>query len=180
VNSRDAYNLHQTYNRLITQRYQSADPAFITFHQFTRTDDTGDVARYLDDAGDDPWTEESGFTTEEKTLRIPCSLVDPEITSNLVQKGYLPQSDLEVEISADEISRYDINIAEIRNKYEFVTILATNTIGLHGRPILSKTQLWNIIAVRLFSIANSVFAVRISLTLREADADKLEYQNIRG
>lgn len=180
MNSRDAYNLHQTYKRLITHRYQSADPALITFHQYTRTDDNGEVARYLDNAGDNPWTEESGFTSQETTLQIPCSLVDPEITSNLVQRGYLPQSDLEVEISADELTRYDINIVEIRNQYEYVTISATNTIGMQGHPILSKTQLWDIISVRFLSIANSIFAIRISLVLREANAEELGYQAVKG
>jgi len=180
MNSRDVYNLHQTYKRLITQRYLSADPALITFHRFARTDDNGEVARFLDNAGDNPWIEESGFTSQETTLQIPCSLVDPEITSNLVQRGYLPQSDLEVEISADELTRYDINIAEIRNQYEYITILAPDTIGMQGRPILSKTQLWDIISVRFLSIASSIFAIRISLVLREANADILEYQSIKG
>ncbi len=175
LSNRDINNIRQTFENLVEIGSTSNDPSTITFHKFTRTDNDTSVGRYLDNAAYDLYAEDQGYTSSETTLTVPCRVVPETHTLRITDFGYEESSELEVEISPNDLVTHGIKIGDIAHSFEYITINMHDEVGLQGRASSNKQQLWTVTSVRPLIVAGGreVFGVRVGLKLTESDMSQL-------
>jgi len=171
MSPRDMYAAVSMLQSVVIVDRSNVDGLEITFHTFIRTSTGSNVARHFDNAGIDPWAENTaGSTVVEKVITVPCSFIPKvETTFDVVQEGYSSDSDLEVWIATKALDDHGIPANDIRNRFEFVTIPQTQQTDLGGRPDVSLEQSWDITSIRPCEFGNRLIGVILGLALREPD-----------
>lgn len=172
LNPQDIATIRQELEWVLVEENALADKMEITFHYYTKIDSGGGVARHYDNTPLDAWDEDTGLTTTEITKTITCTYIPKVEAVNLVQEGYHPDSDVEVMALARDLRGASITIDDIRNTFEYVSMLSPHTIDIKGRISESITQLWDIISIRPITISNQLLSVTLGLSLREQDTIK--------
>lgn len=149
-----------------------SDRMELVFHYYTKVASGGDIARHYDNAPLNAWDEDTGLTTTEVTKTVTCMYIPKVEAVNLVQEGYHPDSDIEVLILSRDLRGANITIDDIRNTFEYVSMLYPHTVDIRGKTSESIERLWDIVSVRPITISNQLISLTLGLSLREQDTTK--------
>ncbi len=173
LEARDIDIMRTLFTKALSIENTLSDKLLITFYYYSKSPSGGNVGRHFDNSPLNPWSNNTGFTTTEKTKTLQCVYIPPVMKTDLVQEGYHPDSDVEVYILGRDLNQADITLDDIRNSFEYIGMPHPHEIGLFGRTASAITRLWDIVSIRPLMVSNQIIAITLGLALREQDTTKV-------